>query len=155
MKKEVIISVLIGLSLGLIITYGVYRFRSSLTEKPTTTLDLVSTSPSPELEVASIISLHNPQEGSVVTEPKLTVTGSTLPDAYVVLFVNDEESVSNSDGAGNFSFQATLTKGANILRVHVVNESNTVTVLERSVIFVDPTSSSTATDSAKPTATED
>ncbi len=149
MKKEILISVLIGLTLGLIITYGVYRFRSSMNTKPATTLkEVATTTPSPEIETSSIVSIHNPQDGSVLSETALTVTGNTIPESYVVLFVNDTESISTADSAGNFSFQAKLASGPNILRIHVVDETGKTTVVERSVIVIE-TDTSVATQSSK------
>lgn len=148
MKKEILISVLIGLTLGLIITYGVYRFRSSIADTPTNSLqEVASTTPTPELETSSVISVHNPQDGSVLSGTDLTVTGSTIANAYVVLFVDDTEIISNSDDAGNFSFQVKLATGPNILRLHVVNESGVTTVVERTVIVspTEPTATASAT----------
>lgn len=155
MKKEILISVLIGLTLGLIITYGVYRFRSSANNTPATSLEtVVATTPSPDIESSSVISIHNPPNGAVLNNTALTVTGNTIADAYVVLFVNDTEHISTADDAGNFSFQTKLVTGPNILRVHVVEESGTTTVAERSVI-VTPAESAAATPSAEVAETEE
>lgn len=137
MKKEVILAVLIGLSMGLFITYGVYRFRTSLTENPTTDLE-EATEPSPATASdPALIAIHNPENGTVQTENETTVTGTTSENAHVVLFVNDKDYISTSDATGNFTFTVDLEDGTNILAIHVLNETGTTAVDERIVIVTD------------------
>lgn len=136
MKKEVLIAVLVGLTMGLIITYGVYRVRvSGSNPHPGPNLQ---TSPEPSSEAPSaILSISSPLEGAVLSATELTVSGTTLPQAFVVIFVNDIEHITTADATGNFSVSVTLTDGANIINVVVAgndgktyNEYRTVVVSE-------------------------
>ena len=136
MKKEVVIAILVGLSMGLIITFGVYRVKNSITEAPIANLA------ENQLEVeataaATILALHSPENGIIQTEKELTVTGTTIPNAFVVLFVNNSDYISNTDESGNFSFKIELEDGANILRVHVLSNDGDATVEERLVVVSD------------------
>ncbi len=136
MKKEVLIAIFVGLSMGLIITFGVYRVKNSITETPAADLE------ENQLEVeataaATILALHSPEDGTIQTGTELTVTGTTIPNAFVVLFVNDTDFISNSDESGNFSFKVELENGTNILRVHVLNDDGGETVEERLVVVSD------------------
>lgn len=136
MKKEVLIAIFVGLSMGMIITFGVYRVKNSINEKPTANL---------EEELAeenvpatpTLLALHSPEDGTVQTEKELTVTGTTIPNSFVVLFVNDSDFISNTDESGNFSFKIELEDGVNIIRVHVLNETGETTVAERLVVVSD------------------
>ncbi len=141
MKKETAVAVFIGLTLGLIITYGVYQARSALQKKPVkpgTSAQVVSGS---AVESATTmvhgITLHNPQQGTVQKEKKTTVTGTTNPLQPVVLFVNDTEYIRESDDAGTFSFDVPLSSGGNILTVVTNDSDNTMRSLERTVIVAD------------------
>lgn len=136
MKKEVIIAILVGLSMGMIITFGVYRVKNSVTDTPITNLE---EDPSNEeaTSAPTILALHNPEDGSVLTQKELTVTGETTPNSFIVLFVNDEDFVSDTDESGNFSFKVELEDGVNVLRVHVLNEDGDTTVEERLVVVSD------------------
>lgn len=148
MKKEIIIAILVGLSMGLIITFGVYRVKSSITEAPTTSLE--DESEQNEATTApTILALHSPEDGTVQVEKELTVTGTTIPNSFIVLFVNDSDFISNTDESGNFSFQVELEDGANILRVHVLNEDGETTVEERLVVISDAFEQEEAENSAK------
>ncbi|MCB9813607.1 MAG: hypothetical protein H6772_04335 [Pseudomonadales bacterium] len=136
MKKEVLIAIFVGLSMGLIITFGFYRVRTSITDTPTTDLTQDITT---GLETAkpTMLALHSPEDGLIQTENELTVTGTTTPNSFIVLFVNDEDFISNTDDSGNFSFKIELNDGPNILRIHVLDESGETTVEERLVVVSD------------------
>jgi hypothetical protein len=133
MKKEVFIAVLIGLSLGLIITYGVYRFRTALTSKPVTNLELAAT-PTPDESIPTVLAWHNPEAGSVQTDTAVTITGTTIPSTFIVVFINNQDFVTTTDETGNFSIQTDLNEGGNIIRLHVVEESGEAVTEERVVI---------------------
>lgn len=154
MKKEVLIAILIGFGLGLTITYGIYRLRTALEDQPQTIADIVSGSPTPSPEVNSLLAMLTPEDGSIQTEKKTTVAGSTIPNSYVILFVNNSDYIQTSDDSGNFSFDVPLETGSNVLIVHVLNESGEVITKEKVVVVSNLYTSENplqASDSAKPT----
>lgn len=55
------------------------------------------------------LTVISPADGATVTNPTLTVRGSTVPGAEV--FINDLETV--ADASGNFSVRLTLDEGEN------------------------------------------
>ena len=136
MKKEAFVAILVGLSMGLIITFGVYRVTNTITEPPVTNLN-ENPSNSEATETPTILALHSPEDGSIQTQKELTVAGTTTPNSFIVLFVNDSDFISNTDESGNFSFKAELEDGVNILRIHVLNNSGDAIVEERLVVVSD------------------
>lgn len=136
MKKEVLVAILVGLSMGLIITFGVYRVRNSIAEAPATNL-VETTEETQETVVPTMLALHSPEDGIVQVEKELTVTGTTTPNSFVVLFINDTDFISDADESGNFSFKAELEDGANIIRVHVLDNEGSTIVEERLVVVSD------------------
>lgn len=152
MKKEVVFAVLIGLIMGLIITYGVYRVQTSF--KKGTTEVLGTPSPTPDSDSASIISLHSPEDGIVQSESTTTVTGTTIANAFIVVFVNNAEIITTADETGNFSVAIDLEPGPNVIKVHVVDESGNTYIQERLVVvsdLLDQDGNPTATSSAQTT----
>lgn len=134
MKKEMFVAVLIGLSLGLIITYGIYTARVSLSRPRTEdTLATPVATPSPEL---SKVVLHSPEDESVVTEAGVTIAGATTPRTVVVIVLNQEETITTADDTGNFSITAELTPGNNSLRVYQYDENGNETILQRTVVYM-------------------
>jgi hypothetical protein len=158
MKKEMIIAIVIGFLLGLIITFGVYRLRVAKDRKSNTLVPSPTTSVTPVAD--SQITIHSPEEGSIQQEKTATVTGSTIPDSYVVLFVNETEYIRQSDESGNFSFDVELADGSNLLAVQVLTDDGTIITKERTVIVTNvynepPVESATpsASPTTKPSAT--
>lgn len=140
MKKEVVIAVLIGLTMGLIITFGLYRVRTSLLPSNSDRPVPQQLKPTPTAEAVTNgadLTVLNPPDGYVSAEADLTVTGSTTPNSYVVLFVNDDDYISTADETGNFSFSVTLDDNSSVLTIHALDESGTVTTVERTVFVTD------------------
>ncbi len=83
------------------------------TESETKVIDQ-STTNSEEL----FLNIISPQDNSVVSNPILTVKGTTVDNAEI--FINDKETKSKADGT--FSTIVTLEEGENILTI-VMNDS--------------------------------
>ena len=137
MKKEVLIAILIGFGLGLTITYSIYRLRTAMEDKPQTIEEIVSTSPTPSADTQSLLAILSPTDGSIQSENTTTVAGTTLANAFVVLFVNDNDYLQTSDESGNFSFEVKLDDGSNVLKAHVLNENGEVVTKESVVVVSD------------------
>lgn len=148
MKKEMFIAILIGLTLGLIITYGVYRMRLAFLRGSDNVTVSQAPDPTPSTD-ATTLTIFSPEDGTIQTQKELTVSGTTVPDSYVILFVNNEDYISTADSTGNFSFNVILGDGGNILKIHTVDSNGTTTTVQRTVI-VQTTASPAATASAKP-----
>jgi len=83
------------------------------TESETKVIDQ-STTNSEEL----FLDITSPQDNSVVSNPILTIKGTTVNNAEI--FINDKETKSKADGT--FSTTVTLEEGENILTI-VMNDS--------------------------------
>src|SRR5258708_32587317 len=111
MKKEVLVAILIGLGLGLIVTYGIYRAKTSLSSGQQATSTSNEASPSPGGSVHNSLTLLSPEDESVQATADVKVTGTTDPNALVVIFMNEQPQVIRADKSGNFSVQKTLQQG--------------------------------------------
>lgn len=160
MKKEVFIAIFIGLGLGLIVTYGIYRAKTSFNSGQQAA-STTEPSPTPSDAVHNSLSLLSPEDESVQATNEVKVTGTTDPDALVIIFLNDLPKVIRADKSGNFSVQMTLQQGGNVITVRTLDEQGNSVEQQRTVIFTTasledtPTASSSAqaTASAKLTAT--
>lgn len=148
MKKEIFLAVLIGLVFGLIITYGIYRATVAISSPPRNTLPSVTPSPMEESLSDPNLTIISPEDETVITERSATITGHTLNNSYVVIFVNDEENITTPDKEGNFSIQANLESGSNFISVHALDEDGRVSKQEITVVVVNPSPTPEASDSA-------
>jgi hypothetical protein len=161
MKKEVIFAILLGLSLGLIVTYGTYIARKSFTHFSKNT---ASPSPTPlaSANTNTTLTLASPEDESIQAVKEIKVTGTTFPNILVVVFFQNDPQITRADSSGNFSLQGTLQNGANVISVRTIDDSGNITEEKRTVIFTTTpledapataSASATASSSAKPKAT--
>lgn len=137
MKKEVIIAVIIGLIMGLIITYGFYRVKTTVTAPPTTDLENTVASASATPKVISTIAIHSPEEGHIQENSELKVAGTTTASSIIILNYEEESLITESDSSGNFSFDIELSDGPHIITVSVLENDGSVTTEDRTVVITD------------------
>ena len=122
--------------MGLIITFGIYQSRENTREnKNHQTDDLVKQQVDDGLKESSQLSITTPEENLIADQENLIVSGSTNPNSFVVIFVNDTENITTSDETGNFSLEVTLDEGGNFIEIHSLDEDGNSIIKERSVIF--------------------
>ncbi|OGV92762.1 hypothetical protein A3B57_01990 [Microgenomates group bacterium RIFCSPLOWO2_01_FULL_47_10] len=122
MKKEVIVAIIVGFSLGLVITYGVYRAQSSLSQKAAK--DEASNQPAnQDLPVSPILlSITQPMEGSISDQDTVSVGGITQKNTLVTVISPSDHQAVQADELGNFSLDIALESGPNRLTVTSFNE---------------------------------
>lgn len=147
MKKEIVIAILIGLSLGLFITYGVYQAKTGVSRKTKQDQNTLALTPAPDQEFSGELILNSPEDEIIQSETTTSVSGTTLPSSFVVVFVDNDETITTSDESGNFSVEVNLNDGVNIITTIVIDEngrsiSDTKTVIVSDESLVEPTEES-------------
>ncbi|MBT4124596.1 MAG: hypothetical protein HN981_01645 [Candidatus Pacebacteria bacterium] len=157
MKKETIIAILVGLSLGLFITYGVYQAKTSISPESDKDQEILSLTPAPENEFSGELVLNSPENEIIQEDSSISVSGTTLPNSFVVIFVDNKETITSSDESGNFSIEISLENGLNIITITVLDENGRSISTERTVIVSDDplVSASEASDSAEVDSSEE
>lgn len=152
MRKEILLAIVIGLLVGLVLTYGIYLARTALRHPNNTELQTQSTlTASPEPSTLGTLTIVNPSDELVQTEQDLTIAGTTIANSFVIIFVNNEETITTADSSGNFSIEAELEVGSNIITVIAVDEDGKESTAERTVIVIANETTDTATVSARTT----
>lgn len=138
MTKEMILAIVIGLTVGLLLTYGFYRARVMVSGPMNTPTTQSTNTPLPSPTAVGTLVLISPEDELVLTERNLTIAGTTIANSQVVIFVNNEESLTTADSSGNFSTERQLVFGSNVITVYSVDENGNSTTLERTVIVANP-----------------
>ncbi len=139
MKKEVILAILIGLVMGLFITFGFYYSQKSEEEDQTTTTieELEVVKPTQDPEKVGKITIYNPEDEIIQEDLTTKVTGKTSANAFIVIYVNNDPIIIQADQTGNFSKEVELETLANVLRIHAVDADGNQHTEERTVIVYD------------------
>lgn len=151
MRKEVLLAILIGAGLGLLITFAVYQSRRSVSEAQKDQVQEVLNNHGDNEEVDnSQLAITSPEDNLIVDSQRLIVSGNTQINNFVVIFVNNEEVITNADESGNFSKEVRLNQGANVLVIYAINQDGLVCQNTRTVIvdadFLNEDFSNPATD---------
>ena len=132
MKKEVLIAIIVGLALGLIITFGIYRAQSSINRQnqPDEEESLDETG-----EAAHQLTVIQPENNGIVDEDIVEVTGLTSKNSLVTLVTADSETVVQADELGNFSGSVELSAGINSLVVTSYSLDGSQVSAQLAVVF--------------------
>jgi hypothetical protein len=135
MRKEVLLAVVIGISLGLLITFGVYQSRRNISDAQKDQVQDVLKNPVlDENEDNSQLAITSPEDNLITDSQRLIVSGNTNANNFVVVFVNNEEMISSADESGNFSKEVRLDQGANVLTIYSINQDGLLNQATRTVI---------------------
>lgn len=135
MKKELFLAILIGLVVGLVIVFGVYRTRIILTPKNDNPILTESPSPEASADIISNLVIHSPLNESIQNKEDVTIAGSTNNNEFVIIMINEKDFVTTADQSGNFSISAKLESGSNIIEVNSITEDGKITTEELTVIY--------------------
>lgn len=113
MKKEVILAIVIGLILGLLITFGIYTARTALTKAPTASQEKPLVSPSPEPTESATITITSPATEALIDTETVTITGKTLPESTVTLVSDSDQQLVATSADGSFTADFELAGGIN------------------------------------------
>lgn len=159
MKKEVAIAIVIGLILGLVVTFGIYTARRSSTSVQQSAEMLASASPdSPgSSPTQNSLVISSPEDGLITSDKELQVSGTTDPNSFIFILFDDEYLIEKADATGNFSTKIPTSPGPMLIVVRTLDDSGNSVEDERALYIGDPTNlaasvaSSAATVKPSPT----
>lgn len=160
MKKEILFAVGIGLIVGLIITFGMYRARQAVTGATTVNSQLNGSLASPpateetNAEPKDAFLVSEPVNEAVVSDPNIRVSGQAFPNAAIAILVGDTQAIGTADNNGNFSLPLTLTAGGNLITIRALSDTQDPLEVMRTVVVsnADLTQNATASATPKPSA---
>ena len=138
MRKEILLAVFVGITLGLMITFGIYQnSENSKTGQNSDTDQLINNPISTESAVIQDpqLVISSPEEELLTDEEELIISGSGNPDSFVIILVNDLETISNTDESGNFSVKLKLNPGGNLIEINSIDEDGKQVSKQRTVIY--------------------
>lgn len=148
MRKEIVWVAVIGIVLGLIFAFGIYRINSRLPKK----VEQVQTpNPKPETTEFKIV-LDKPEGGDVITQDSVKVTGITKSSAFVVFSGEKSDYITKAAADGTFSQDIDLTSGVNQIKLFALDaqgkQSSTKVLIVYSSVFEPKTFETSSSQTA-------
>lgn len=158
MHKEVIIAISLGIFIGLVSAFGIWRVNKVVTSKPeyqASKPELKETTTKSEPNATSL-TLARPENLDVIVENPVEIAGVTSAQSIVVVSGEDEDYITTLDASGSFTQEVELSGGLNEIRLtafaadgNTVEQNLTLVYSEEFGKILDQNDKS-ATDSAKP-----
>lgn len=133
MKKEVLIAIIVGFSLGLIITFGIYRAQKSLKDRAESK-NTIEESAQIEGTANIALSITQPEDGSISDEDTITIGGISKKHALITIISSEDHQATQADELGNFSVEFSLDAGEN--QIHITSFSDDNTKQEKTISIV-------------------
>ncbi len=136
MDKEKIITIAIGLAVGIIAATGYFAATKILPQlgKKNPVEIVVPTKPSPTVQNNTIkLNLDLPVDNSSTKINAATVSGTTNPGATMIMFGNADQKIATAGADGKFSDSIKLEEGLNVISVTAIVASQTPNVITRNV----------------------
>lgn len=132
MDKEKIITIVIGLSVGVLVAALYFIANRYL---PTQQTPTPKVSFSPTATPAAQLSIISPTDFATVTDSPVTITGQTVPNTTLVVYANSDEKIASADATGKFSIDVKLEDGDNAITVTSLKNSLPSETVSRHVIL--------------------
>lgn len=155
MRQEAVLAVIIGIILGLGVTYGIYQVKNRMSPAENGTLSTeLSVSPTPAINEKLLVT--SPEDESVVTDTQITISGTAESNQMIVIYVNERNYTTQADEIGAFAVKVPLDLLSNVIEVTAIStdgtqEKKSLTIIRENPIEEQADSTETATQSPTPT----
>lgn len=148
MRKEVLIAVLIGLSLGLVVAFGVRTARQSLEKHAKASPTPLNTTAGNSNQSDHTVLITAPEPDEIVSTDTVNVIGTTTPQSMISVITGANADVTTiADDTGAFNSPVELESGLNTIAVTSYSPTGDSTNVSFTVIY--STADLSSTDSAK------
>jgi hypothetical protein len=152
MKKEVLSAIILGVIIGLVLTYGIYTAQSAY-KRQTSPASISETgnqaSPLPSSDSSQNLTIITPENESIQSKDTAIITGMATPKAYVTAVTDTNDVLVQSDSEGNFSLELPLASGVNLITIESTTEAGTQEQKQVTVTYLPTTAASDSSSSAK------
>lgn len=127
MRKEAFVAIIIGVSVGLLIAFGILRANTALKSKNLISTEFMPTKkvekPRPEGVKELSINLVTPENLSVSVTEEVTYSGITKPGVVLVISTESKDYILKAPANGSFEQSTTLIGGLNQTLISAFDET--------------------------------
>lgn len=136
MKTEKIIISFVAIIIGIIaagVIFYLYQTTRSVSPQGVKTITIKSPSPTPAKTI--FLTLDSPKNESVADTKSITVSGSTTPDAAIIISSDSQDLVVKPTTTGKFSATVGVGDGQNVLEIVAIGPTGQEAKETRTITF--------------------
>lgn len=137
MRREVLFAIVLGVGLGGLVAFGLWR--ANLIFAPNNTnpkpLTEITSSPSSEAVEVSDLIVTSPEDNLVVSEAAVKISGSATPRATIVILTPADEEILEAKNDGSFEAEVGLDGGPNEILVKSYDENGRESTQKLNVVY--------------------
>lgn len=132
MRKEISIAIIIGVIFGAIILYGI-KIANDTTKslnqspEPTPTTSQEPSNKTVPDDKKSLLQIKSHVTGQVLDNKEITISGKALPNSYVTIIWEDDDTIIKTNDQGDFSQNLVLIPGENTIQIGTPDQNNNLT----------------------------
>ncbi len=142
MHKELLVSIFLGVFIGLLIALGIWRFNRFISEKKQTPEISLNQEKNNDLnnEAEKIpeqtkIALSEPEENDILVNQPYKFLGVTQANSLIVISSENKDYIIQSDAQGGFSQDVELVGGVNQIVISSFDQNSNKTEIKRTVVY--------------------
>lgn len=136
MDREKIITIVIGLTVGILAAGTYFALAKFIPSRKKTTPNIVA---QPLLSrsqtAAASLTLDKPEDNLVASKSAVIISGKVNPQAKIIIFSNAEEKIASPEASGKFGTEIKLEEGENEISVTALIPNRPPEVVKRKVIL--------------------
>lgn len=138
MRKEILLAIVVGVIVGLAITFGIYTVRQQFFQNQTPSAieeSRLGGTGIPTPTPTSTLNIQQPKQDLLTAQDTVQVVGRALPNSYIVILAVDEEYITTADQDGDFSQEVALEAGGNKLTIIATTSNGEQETVIRNVVY--------------------
>ena len=114
MRKEFIIAIISGITIGVVVAFGIWRANSALKSENSQVAKEETPNPQENLSPDGVqLTIIKPEENDVITSSPVRVSGITKPQSIIIISAEQDDYIIRSGEDGSFEQDVNLTGGVN------------------------------------------
>ncbi len=136
MSKEKIVLFFIAVVVGILVTGVVFYLYQATKAIPSSKIKTIKIpSPAPTSKPSIYLTIKEPEDEKVVTKKVVTISGTTVKDATIVVLSSADQDVIKPAGSGDFSTTINIDDGQNIIEITAILPNGEEIKVTRTVTF--------------------
>ena len=136
MRKEFIIAIISGITIGIIVAFGIWRANTAL--KSENSLSLPEANPTQNTEKSpdgDQMTIMSPEEDDVITASPIKVSGITNPNITLAISAEQKDYIIKTSEDGSFEQEIDLVGGVNEILIAQSGEGNITQLKSLRVVY--------------------